>query len=149
MAERTCREKARNLVKPQHGATEAALPRLLPLGQQGLGGFCGAGGCWVVGTVHGTGDQNTPSLASSPTRQPSPRGHPALLSLLLLLFHCSYATSWSNYMQIKNIFFFKTMLKVKIILRVSYRHMFFYRPNQIQLDLNSPNFELLRRYSLL
>lgn len=117
---------------------------------RGLGGFCGVGGCWVVGTVQDTGDQNTPSLTSSPTRQPTPRrAHPAFLSLLLLLFHCSYATSWSNYMQIKNIFFFKTMLKVKIILRVSYRHMFFSRPNQIQLDLNSPNFELLRRYSLL
>lgn len=87
---------------------------------------------------------------SSPTRQLTPgRAHPAFLSLLLSLLHCSCATSWSNYVQIKNIFFFKTMLKVKIILRVSYRHMFFSRPNQIQLDLNSPNFELLRRYSLL
>lgn len=115
---------------------------------RGSGGFCGAGGCWVVSRVQDTGEQNTPSLTSSPTWQPNPRrAHLAFLSLLLLLLHCSYATSWSNYMQIKNIFFFKTMLKVKIILRVSYRHMFFSRPNQIQL--NSPNFELLRRYSLL
>lgn len=149
-AKRTSREKARNLVKPQHGDTEVALPRLLPLGQQGLRGLLWGGR--LLGGGHSAGHwrpEHTQS-DSSPTRQPTPRrAHPAFLSLLLLLFHCSYGTSWSNYMQIKNIFFFKTMLKVKIILRVSYRHMFFSRPNQIQLDLNSPNFELLRRYSLL
>lgn len=117
---------------------------------RGLGGFCGVGGCWVVGTVQDTGDQNTPSLTPLPHGS-RPLEGPTLLFCHFSCYcsHCSYATSWSNYMQIKNIFFFKTMLKVKIILRVSYRHMFFSRPNQIQLDLNSPNFELLRRYSLL
>lgn len=117
---------------------------------RGLGGFCGAGGCWVVWAECRTLETRTHPVISCPTRQLIPgRAHPAFLSLLLSLLHCSCATSWSNYVQMKNIFFFKTMLKVKIILRVSYRHMFFSRPNQIQLDLNSPNFELLRRYSLL
>lgn len=101
------REKATNLVKspPFHVYCHRA--------SRGLGGCCGAGGCWVVCTVQDPGDQHTPSLTSSLTRQPPHRRAHLLFCHFSCcwLLHCSYATPWSNYMQIKNIFFFKTMLK--------------------------------------
>lgn len=99
-------------LKSQHGDKRPPFHVYCHWASRGLGGFCGAGGCWVVSTVQDPGDQYTSVWPPLP-HSSSPIEGPILLfcHFCCWLLHCSYVTSWSNYMQIKNIFFFKTMLK--------------------------------------